>query len=207
MTQAEYHSVTGESPSYFSGDDKPVEGVSWYSAVEYCNKLSRKEGLNQCYSKDSSGNWTWNRSANGYRLPTEAEWEYAAKGGRNITGYRYSGSDNIDGVAWYDKNAYDVGSNSSAYGTHPVKHKAPNELGIYDMTGNVWEWCWDWWENELPTNPSKDYAGPSSGNYRVIRGGGWSLNADDCSVSYRGYIDPCYWYRGLGFRVACSVSR
>ena len=200
VTQAEYVAVIGSNPSEFKGENKPVECVSWYDAVEYCNKLSQKEGLTQCYSKDNDGNWRWNRSANGYRLPTEAEWEYAARGGKNTTGYTYSGSDDINSVAWYDSNACDVESDSPDYGTHNVKTKQPNELGIYDMSGNVWEWCWDWYDS-IPSNPGKDYAGPMTGDYRVDRGGCWYVSADDCSVSSRRDDNPNYGNCNIGFRV------
>ncbi len=192
VTQSEYKAVIGDNPSKFKGDKKPVERVSWYVAVEYCNALSIKEGLTPCYSKDSGENWTWNRSADGYRLPTEAEWEWAAKGGIKSKGYIYSGSDNIDSVAWYIDN-----SDST---THPVKNKAPNELKLYDMTGNVWEWCWDWFA-DIPDNPGKDYAGSSSGDCRITRGGSWGDNAPFCPVSSRGYDYPFGKDNFNGFRV------
>ncbi len=211
VTQAEYRAVTGESPSNFSGDNKPVECVTWYDAIEYCNKLSQHHGLTPCYvidknRKDPNNNnsyddikWTvtWNKSANGYRLPTEAEWEYAAKGGNKSKGYTYSGSSSVSSVAWYRDNSGNT--------THDVKGKSANELGIYDMTGNVWEWCWDWYGYNRSN--SKDYAGPMSGNYRVYRGGCWFIGADRCFVSYRYYDDPYIWNDIMGFRVVCPLGR
>ncbi len=135
-----------------------------------------------------------------FRLPTEAEWEYAARGGKHQSYYLYSGSDNISSVAWYEVNAYFVGESSPAYGTHPVGTKSPNELGLYDMSGNVWEWCSDWYGKYLSysqTNPT----GPTSGSIRVIRGGGWLNGARLCSVAYRSYTTPNNRSGNLGFRL------
>ncbi len=134
VTQGEYQAVMGTNPSYFSGSDKPVEQVTWYNAVEYCNARSIQEGLTPCYNTST---WACDFSANGYRLPTEAEWEYAARGASNNPDYLYAGSNDINSVAWY-------GDNSSST-THNVGTKAPNGLGIYDMSGNVYEWCNDWY--------------------------------------------------------------
>ena len=134
-----------------------------------------------------------------FRLPTEAEWEYAARGGNKSKGYKYSGSNTIGDVAWSYDNAYNVGSSSSNYGTHPVGTKAPNELGLYDMSGNVHEWCSDWfgsYSSSAQTNPT----GPTSGSYRVLRGGSWSYRANYCRVSDR-YYYPDFRFNYLGFRL------
>ena len=182
VTQALYKSVMGENPSMLKGDDqRPVEQVSWYDAVEFCNKLSERDGLEKCYSgnRDSI---SCDFTRNGYRLPTEAEWEYAAKGGNKSKGFDYSGSDDINEVAWYSKNSDGV--------THPVKSKKPNELGLYDMSGNVWEWCWD----------------SASGSNRIDRGGCWHNGAYICSVSSRHDDNPSGADYDLGFRLARSVQ-
>ena len=193
VTQAEYESVIGSNPSYFKGKILPVENVSWYDAVEYCNALSRKEGLTPCYSGRGK-NITCNWKANGYRLPTEAEWEYAAKGGINKNVYRYSGSNNINEVTWYDGN--------SGEKTHEVGLKKANSLGIFDMSGNVREWCWDLYASDyykyfVRNNPTGDLLG----SCRVYRGGSWGSYARSASVSYRDSYDPNGCSSNLGFRV------
>ncbi len=172
VTQAEYRKVMGKNPSYFSGcDDCPVEKVSWHDANEYAKKV-------------------------GKRLPTEAEWEYAARGGNKSKGYRYSGSNNLDAVGWYD--------NNSDWKTHPVAQKQPNELGLYDMSGNVYEWCSDWYDEEsYSSSPQNNPQGPSSGSYRVLRGGGWSSSGDYCRVANRVRGNPDGRYDG-GFRLVLS---
>jgi formylglycine-generating enzyme required for sulfatase activity len=134
---------------------RPVSGVNWYDAVKYCNWLSEKEGLTPCYNV--KGKLTeCDFSADGYRLPTEAEWEYAARGGHKSQGYEYAGSNSVDDVGWYEGN--------SGGQTHPVGQKQPNELGLYDMSGNMWEWCWDWYgQDYYASSPASDPTGPSSG--------------------------------------------
>jgi formylglycine-generating enzyme required for sulfatase activity len=206
VTQKEWKEVMGNNPSHWKGDNLPVEKVSWYDVVEFCNKKSRAEGLTPCYS-GSGENTTCNFSANGYRLPTEAEWEYAARGGTLANGldlrnggktyYKYSGSNTIDVVAWYCDN--------SDYKTYPVGRKQANELGIYDMSGNVREWCWDWfgfYSNSLQTNPK----GASTGPARVLRGGSWYSVESISRVAYRDNDGPDFRCFGVGFRLACSVK-
>jgi formylglycine-generating enzyme len=218
VTQEQYEKVMGKNPSYFqnSGKNAPVEQVSWYEAVEFCNKLSEMEGLQKCYHMEKGGflglkkNITCNFSANGYRLPTEAEWEYAAKGGSKSKGYKYSGSNNLDEVGWYYQNSGD----SSLSGdwdankiidnnckTHTVGGKKANELGIYDMSGNVWEWCWDWYgdySSSAQTNPH----GEGSGSGRVERGGSWYYNARFCRTADRYSFNPTYGSLDIGFRLS-----
>ena len=249
VTQGEFVSVmTGNkngieyNPSWFQGEEeppadgevqerRPVERVSWYDAIVYCNLLSIKEGLTPCYtikgstdpaawgtsptstSAEDYADWesvTCNFNANGYRLPTDAEWEYAARGGQaGITDgsweYEYSGSNTIDEVAWYFVNC-----GSSTIGkTHEVGKKQPNSLGLYDMSGNVWEWCWDWYGDDYPCG-TEDPAGPDTGSYRVIRGGSISSDAISfyCNVWSRGYYPfdgPCQWHSNAGFRLVRSA--
>ena len=177
---------------------RPVINVSWNEAIEYCNWLSGKEGYAKAY--DSSGNLlnrnsnktTYIKKVKGYRLPTEAEWEYAAQGGQNTKGYKYSGSDTLSEVGWYKDNA---GSK-----THEVGKKKANELGIFDMSGNVWEWCYDWYASytsKTQTNP----IGANSGPYRLIRGGGWYYSAHYCRVVIWGSYYPSFMSSNLGFRI------
>lgn len=194
VTQKEWKEVMGSNPSNWKGDNLPVEKVSWYDAVEFCNKKSDKEGLTRCYT-GSGKNTKCNFSANGYRLPTEAEWEYASSGGSRTARYKYSGSNNINDVAWYSSN-----SNSK---THSVGTKQANELGIYDMSGNVWEWCNDWYhKNYYSKSPTSDPKGADSGSSRVLRGGSWNYYDFYCPTAYRFnfYPDNCYYYNG--FRIS-----
>lgn len=195
-----------------TGADDPVQTVNWYDALVFCNKLSEAEGLTPVYSISGSTDitsWgaiptdeddTWNAavadwSANGYRLPTEAEWEFAARGGNNSNNYTYAGSDTIEDVAWYYENA-----NST---THPVGTKAANELGLYDMSGNLYEWCWDWHGN-YPTTDEIDYRGAASGTHRIGRGGSWATFATYCTVAIRSDYGPHSRYYYIGFRVVRS---
>ena len=166
VTQALWKAVMRSNPSSWKGDNLPVEGVSWEDAQTFIRKLNQMTGKT-------------------FRLPTEAEWEYAARGGNKSRGYKYSGGNDISDVAWYERNSgpnwYDGNRGAK---THAVKNKRANELGLYDMSGNVWEWCSDWYgsyESYSQTNPE----GPSIGPNRVMRGGGWSFSAWDCRVSHR----------------------
>ncbi|MBR6057796.1 MAG: SUMF1/EgtB/PvdO family nonheme iron enzyme [Victivallales bacterium] len=208
ITQSQYVVVMGKNPSSFKkGGDHPVESVSWYDAMAFCLKLTERER--------SAG-----RLPSGYEfsLPTEAQWEYAARGGGKSKGYEYSGSDNLDKVGWYDYNSggsthpetavrtttkagwYDYNSGGS---THSVRQKKPNELGLYDMSGNVWEWCRDrygGYPNSEVTNP----VGPSDGSYRVLRGGSWNYYAGFCRSANRNFIDPSDSGSIVGFRLALA---
>ena len=175
VTQALWEAVMGTNPSYFKGDNLPVECVSW----EDCQTFIRR--LNEKLSSQLGGKL--------FSLPTEAQWEFAARGGNKSQGYKYSGSNNLDDVAWYYANS---GSNS-----HPVARKQPNELGLYDMSGNVWEWCKDWYgsySSNAQTNPQ----GPASGSLRVFRDGKY---ARLCRVSNRDRYVPVYRNISLGLRL------
>nr|AAB72118.1 XylR [Geobacillus stearothermophilus] len=218
VTQREWVEVMGSNPSQFQGDDLPVEMVSWYDVIEYCNQRSIKEGLKPFYNIDKQKidpnnqsefdpvKWTVtiNPDANGYRLPTEAEWEYAAGGGQLSQSYKYSGSSRVDDVAWYWRNAGKeylsgdwnwpiIESNQSR--TRPVGGKEPNELGLYDMSGNVREWCWDWYGDEVNQN----YDG---GLFRVVKGGGWIGDVSSSEVAFRGKFEASGFGPDQGFRLA-----
>jgi len=156
---------------------QPVEDVSWQDAVEYCNWCSQQEGLTPAYSIWGN-NITCDFGVNGYRLPTEAEWEYAARGGIRSQGYKYSGSDDLGTVAWYKEN--------SGGRIQPVGQKQPNELELYDMSGNVWEWCWDWYDKSYYTSSDADNpAGLRSGLFHVIRGGDRGAYSGNLRLSVR----------------------
>lgn len=162
VTQQLWEAVMSNNPSVFKGDNLPVENVTWFDCLEFIEKLNR----------------ITNRH---FRLPTEAEWEYAAKGGKKSQGFKYSGSNRINDVAWYDGN--------SGNRSHPVGRKLPNELGIYDMTGNVAEWCSDWYGN-YSSNSQANPKGPSNGKYRISRGGNWCNPIDGCRVVWRARNTP-----------------
>jgi len=242
ITREQFEKVMGYDPSdtqYSLGKQDPVQMVNWYHALIFCNKLSMLEGLTPVYTINGStdpAQWesvplmkedfhlptnntaTWdavtvNWNANGYRLPTEMEWMWAAMGADkdnpgkvNATGYNKkfagsNGNNNIGDYAWYDKN-----SNNT---THPVGTKQPNELGLYDMSGNVWEWCWDWWTKNYPSGSTTNYKGAASGDDRVERGGSGDSYAWDsyanCSIFVsRGKYYPCVLGFFAGFRVVRS---
>jgi len=180
VTQDLYFAITKEAPFSFKGERNPTENVSWYEAISFCNLLSQKAGLSECYSISSDGetvvcNW----ESNGYRLPSEAEWEYACRAG--TTEVRYG---EIDKIAWYSEN--------SGSKTHEVGNKEPNAWGLYDMIGNVWEWCWDVYDEQV------------YGTYRVFRGGGWSDPVRGCLATNRRRSHPTFGIDDLGFRLAKS---
>ena len=185
VTQLLWKAVMGveKSPSKFQGDDLPVERVSWNDTQVFLEKLNSLTGKS-------------------YRLLSESEWEYAARGGQKSQGYKYAGSNKLKEVGWYDENSYGA--------TKPVGLKYPNELEIYDMSGNVWEWCEDDW-HESYDNPRKPLDGSPwidkpRASSRVLRGGSCFNNADYCRVSYRGHFSPDLRDYDIGFRVALAVS-
>ena len=222
ITQEEFYQVMGVNPSRFTLEERPlqagetnalrrpVETVSWYSAIVFCNRLSVMEGLTPAYringSTDpavwgdvpASRNSAWDAvqivpGSTGYRLPTEAQWEYAAKGGNNPpAGYTYSGGNNVNEVAWHSGN-----SNSR---TREVGRLQPNVLGIYDMSGNVFEWCWDWW-GSYTSGAKTDPTGPSAGSNRVLRGGSWGDSASGTRSVDRDAYDPGHRGNVIGFRL------
>lgn len=206
VTFAEYDQFCADSRNSLPDDrgwgrgNQPVIHVDWNNAVDYCNWLSAKEGLTPCYS--GKGKLTQcDFSANGYRLLTESEWEYAARGGQKSQGFRYAGSDDPLAVAWFDKNAEGR--------THPVGQKQPNELGLYDMSGNLYEWCWDWYgENyyaEAPVENPLGAAAPKSSTpwdwVRVRRSGSWRETAESIRVTFRSF-DSTNYPGDNGFRLA-----
>jgi formylglycine-generating enzyme required for sulfatase activity len=177
VTQAQWRAVMGNNPSYFSGcDNCPVENVSWNDIQAFISKLNSMTGKT-------------------FRLPTEAEWEYAARGGIKSRGYKFSGSNDLGSVAWYTDN--------SGKKTHPIGEKQPNELGFYDMSGNVWEWCADWY-GTYPSYEVRNPKGPESGSFRVLRGGSWNHDASNCRIAYRGNGTPDYRENYFGFRVVLA---
>ena len=193
MTQVQWTAVMGSNPSQFKGDNRPVVTVSWDDIVGTSGNYMDLHGTK--YYENGFIYRLNQLTGKSYRLPTEAEWEYAARGGnkRVEPGFTYSGSNNIDEVTWY------LGNNSP-YGTKPVGSKAPNELGIYDMSGNVYEWCSDWYE-AYTAMPKIDPKGPETGSLRVIRGGCWLHPATLCRVAYRYHLTPDSRYEDLGFRL------
>jgi formylglycine-generating enzyme len=219
ITQSEYMFVMSINPSYFIGNlSHPVDTISWFDSIEYCNRRSIRENLRPCYSYGNYGtnpnNWPkdWNTlennhsnvkcdwRADGYRLPTEMESMFASMGGIFTNNTLYSGSDNIEMVAWYRTNSYHVGENHPDFGTHVVGTKNPNELNIYDMTGNVWERCWDIY-GEFPQGTYTNPTGPSEGDLRTSRGGSWFSPSERCLISYRGYGSTVTKNYFNGFRI------
>ena len=215
ITQEQYEAVMGNNPSNFksgaaAGENqgkRPVEQVSWYDAIVFCNKLSMMEGLTPAYSiggntnpsvwgaAPTSSNSTWdavvcNWNANGYRLPTEAEWEYACRAG-TTTAYN-TGDMMSDDTGWYYDNSNNI--------THEVGKKPANAYGLYDMHGNVWEWCWDWY-GSYGSAAQTDPVGASSGSYRMLRGGGWNSSAQHMRSAYRNFYNPSDRFNSLGFRL------
>lgn len=183
VTQERYESITGQRPSCAKGDRLPVESVSWWDAVRFCNALSERESLSPAYRLDEDTERAeWDQEADGYRLPTEAEWEYACRAGTE--GARYG---ELDEIAWHRGN--------SGERLHPVAGRAPNAWGLYDMLGSVWEWCWDRYDPEV------------YGTYRVLRGGGWFDERWSCRAGVRRRSHPTLRLDDVGFRLARSLPR
>ncbi len=183
VTQALWQAVMGSNPSEFTGDSqRPVENVSWNDCQTFIQTLNELTGMS-------------------FRLPTEAEWEFAARGGNSSESFKYAGSDTVGGVAWYWDNIPSQSSGTSGYGTQPVATKSPNELGLYDMSGNVYEWCQDWY-GSYSSSAQTDPVGPSSGSDRVLRGGSWGSGAWCCRVSFRNCYYPSFRYDYYGLRLA-----
>jgi formylglycine-generating enzyme required for sulfatase activity len=215
VTQGEFQSVMGYNPSYFTscGSHCPVEKVSWHMSVAYCNALSQQAGLQACYSCSGSGTSVTCQEASGYtgqaiyscpgyRLPTEAEWEYAYRAGTQTSAYNgtitnCSDSDSTaDQIGWYYYNSGNT--------THPVGKKAPNAWGLYDMAGNVYEWTHDWYEAGKGTLPVTNPLGPASGSYRVNRGGSWNFHASYLRAAYRKQYTPTNQSSYGSFGLRCS---
>ena len=199
VTQAQFQKVTGENPSRWKGERNPVEQVRWSDAVKFCNQRSQLEGLQPCYDLAT---WACNFDATGYRLPTEAEWEYACRAG--TTSAYFFGDDpaKLGTYAWYEKN--------SDGHPQPVGQKKPNPWGLHDLGGNLWQWCNDFYKVDYyQASPVQDPRGPKQGETKVVRGGAWRFGAESCRSAYRynenpGYADVCFGYDIYGFRCVRS---
>jgi len=195
VTQEQYQKVMGDNPSRWKGAANPVEGVRWSDAVKFCNARSRVEGLVPCYDLQT---WQCNFEANGYRLPTEAEWEYACRAGTETAFFFGNTPAQLGDYAWFDKNS----------GGHPqpVGQKRPNPWGLYDMCGNLWQWCNDFYQVDYyPESARENPRGPKEGETKVVRGGAWKFSDQNCRSGYRynenpGYVDVCFGYDLYGFR-------
>ena len=232
VTQAIYEKVMGLNPSYFQPntqgskpvvegeiqENRPIEKISWFDAIVFCNELTKRIGelgeKELCYYSDDTFTTPYlltdaenkvipylNIEKKGFRLPTEAEWEWAAKGG---TEYQFAGTneeENLKKYGWYSNR--DGGDAEGR--THEVKKKLPNGYGLYDMSGNVWEWCWDWYKKENPPNGLKDPLGEKTGSEKVNRGGSYYLIAFGLSCGYRGHDLPDNSLRDTGMRLACKI--
>jgi sulfatase modifying factor 1 len=195
VTQQQYKKIMGENPSRWKADKNPVEQVRWSDAVRFCNARSLREGLQPCYDLQT---WQCNFNANGYRLPTEAQWEYACRAGTTTMYFFGNDSSKLTDYAWLDEN--------SGGKPRPVGQKLPNPWGLYDMYGNVWQWCNDFYKVDYyQQSPEENPKGPKTGETKVVRGGAWKFSADSCRSGYRynedpGYSDVCFGYDIYGFR-------
>lgn len=196
VTSAQYEALMGTATA--PEPRWPALGISWYNAIRYCNALSASEGLTPCYDETD---WSWDRSANGYRLLTESEWEYACRAGSQTTYCNGNSEADLDSVGWYDGN--------SGNRQHDVMTKAPNLWGIHDMHGNILEWCWDWWgpyPGGTQENPHIDVGGPATGSVRILRGGDYDDEALGCRSGARYSHAPAGWNYNMGFRVARTAD-
>ncbi len=195
VTQEEYEKLMQDNPARWKGSKNPIEQVRWSDAVRYCNARSEAEGLQPCYDLTT---WKCDFNANGYRLPTEAEWEYACRAGTKTSYFFGNDASKLKEYAWYDEN--------SGGKPHPVGEKTTNPWGLYDMSGNVWEWCNDFYKVDYYTeSPKNDPRGPETGETKIVRGGAWKFSAESCRSGYRynedpGYADVCFGYDIYGFR-------
>ncbi len=195
VTQEQYRKIMGANPSRWKGDRNPVEQLRWSEAAEFCNKRSQMEGLQPCYDLKTRD---CNFGANGYRLPTEAEWEYACRAGTTTTYFFGDTPLKLGEYAWFDKN--------SGGRPQPVGQKRSNPWGLYDICGNVWEWCNDFYKVDYyQEGPQQDPRGPKTGETKVVRGGAWRFSAESCRSGYRynenpGSADACFGYDVYGFR-------
>jgi formylglycine-generating enzyme required for sulfatase activity len=206
VSQGLYESILDDNPSSFKlcGSKCPVEQVSWYDAVYFANQLSKKEGLEPCYVIDKTDvRWPKGLSCKGWRLPTEAEWEYAARGNEK---YKYAGSDDIQEVSWYGHYLEEPGT-SKEETTHPSCKMKSNQFGLCDMSGNVYEWVWDWYEAKYYSNsPDTDPIGPEKGAFKVDRGGSWVSGNKNSRTSDRDRSVPTLKRNNLGFRLTRTAQ-
>lgn len=197
VTQKLWEKMMRSNPSRFEGDNRPVENVNWFDSIDFCNRYSIECGLAPCYSVCGDHVDLLNSGKGGFRLPTEKEWEFAARGGHECRGYVYAGSDDVDDVAWCDSDSDD--------GPHPIGEKCPNELGLFDMSGNVWEWCWDRAGDDYFCTSEDKKLIKHGEVYRIIRGGSWSEEPYRCRVSSRGCDAPDLKCDFIGLRVVLSL--